>query len=330
RGELLDASAPFADHPRLVASRGAWLLRSGDATAARSLVERALARGDDAPLLTEVFAGALRVQGDLEQLAAIEARLAADGDVRRRVAHARGAADAAFGLARVEEAGGWLDRAFEEAVTHRRLDDAIALFRQHQQMALLGGRRDEIERAWQRGRDVAALGGMPSGLHDRLAPRLVLLEGIVAAHDGAFDRAQLKLTELRGIEGRERLANLLALAAAGLHQLPLPEVPLEGCTQGALRADWLDASRADPAGAEAAWAALVAEDSTCQRHGPERFVRARAEAALARAAAARQDVAAAEVHLAEVDRWAPEPDLASAVFDDAAIAQEALAWLRQR
>ena len=298
--------------PRLVASRARSLLLEGNPAEARRVVEE-VAPSLWNPELVAQHAASLRMLRDLDALDAVDRRISAVAEPARRVAYARGRAEAAFGLGNIEEANVWLTEGFELASVTGRFDEAVELARLQQVAALLLGRPDDLALALERAQ-AATLLGVPQVIQDRLRPRVLLLQGLSALEAGDTDHVQQLIQLLEAADRGERQAAVLRAASMAKQGLPVAvtDDPTIGCVGRSLDARWQLTGGGD---AEASFAALLAGGSRCSSFGVERYVRADAEMRLAEFAIGRGDTDQARVHVDAFHGWMPDPDLGTPLYD---------------
>ncbi|MEZ4235821.1 MAG: protein kinase [Myxococcota bacterium] len=325
--ELLQRGlAHVPGHRELTALQAQLALLHDDAAGARRAVEHLGTAAEMPPSAVRAYAGALRMLHDDAGVEAVTEQL--QGDDARYVAWALGLADAAFGLGAPGEALDWADRAFARASIAGRLADAVEVSRSLQAMAVLVDRPDGVERAVRNAEMTTALLGLPSLLHQRLTPRILLLNGMLAVQRGESADVQRIIARLEEVDRGERQASLLraaSLAAQGQPSTPIDN-PSAGCLVRSLDARWR--SVPGPSGDHGAlYRLLLADDSPCARFGVDRYARADAEVRLAQIELSLDDPKAARAHLAAFNGWAPDAELESPLFGLLSDVHEALAWV---
>ncbi|MEQ1503577.1 MAG: protein kinase, partial [Myxococcota bacterium] len=208
--------ATSPNHPGLLAVRARGALQAGRLADARKVAEEVVGLPAAPPEAVEVLAAALRTANDQAGLDGLEAQVHADAAA---IGFARGRAEAAFGLGRIDEAFQWIGTAFDRASAAGRLDDSAQLARFVQSAAVVVGRRTDLEFAVHRAEGVTALVGLPRVLHDRLTPRILLLNGLLALDAGDTERVERTIQQLEAAERGERQAALLRAASLSAQDL---------------------------------------------------------------------------------------------------------------
>jgi hypothetical protein len=150
----------------------------------------------------------------------------------------------------------------------------------------------------------------------------LLLQGLSALEHGDGDHVQQAIQLLEAADGERRHAAMLRVASLSRQGVPSPLADdAQGCVVRLLDTRWHVAAGGEDG--EAAYAALLGDDSRCTAFGVDRYVRADAELRLAEYAIEDGDLDRAKAHLVAFRQWMPDPEIGTPIYDRLGIAEDA-------